>query len=191
MKISIKCSLENIVTNLDGSISYYFKQEQQKDVNIYKVADEIKKCQEGAKNCLRVDIDKYREQRSLDANTYFHVLVHKLAEYHNIGNDEMKIKMNLEYGTPAVDKKGNIVMVKIPADVNISDFYDYAKWYAEKKEKNQICNYYIFYKQTHTLNTQEMSRLIEGVISECKQVGIETKTPEQIREMLSLWESQK
>ena len=34
-----------------------------------------------------------------------------------------------------------------------------------------------------------MSQLIDGVVQECQALDIETKTPEQIAEMLSLWES--
>lgn len=188
MKINLKCKLENIVQNIDGSISYYFKQEKTDLKTSNKIIQEIKNCQESAKNDLEITIDKYRKQRSLDANAYFHLLVHKLAEYYNEGNDFVKIKMNLEYGTPAVDEDGNQVIIKLPETVDITKFYEYAKFLGQKKEKNYNCNYYIFYKRTHLLNSKEMARLIDGVVRECQDVGIETKTPEQIAEMLNLWE---
>ena len=34
-----------------------------------------------------------------------------------------------------------------------------------------------------------MSRLLDLIIEECKEQGIETKTPNEISEMLSLWEN--
>ena len=37
--------------------------------------------------------------------------------------------------------------------------------------------------------TPQMSRLIDMVIEDCKENGIETKTPNEIAEMLSLWEN--
>ena len=39
---------------------------------------------------------------------------------------------------------------------------------------------YLFYKQTHTLNTKEMAQLIDGVVRECHEAGIETYTEEEI-----------
>ena len=139
---------------------------------------------------LKITIKQYRENRSLNANAYFHLLVNKIAEKLNIGNDECKIKMNLEYGTPAVDEVGNQVCVKMPASVDIKQFYDYAKYIGEKVENGLTLNYYVFYKETHTLDTKEMSRLIDGVASEAKTLGIETATPEQLAEMKSLWKTE-
>jgi hypothetical protein len=98
----------------------------------------------------------------------------------------MKIKMVLEYGTPATDKNGNQVVVKLPKEVDIKQFYNYAKWIGDKQEK-VMTSYYLFYKQTHTLDTKEMARIIDGVINECKELGIETITPEEKSKMLSLW----
>ena len=40
---------------------------------------------------------------------------------------------------------------------------------------------------SHTYNTKEMSRLIEGTVQEAKALGIETATPEEIRRMEERW----
>ena len=42
---------------------------------------------------------------------------------------------------------------------------------------------YLFYKQTHTLDSKEMSELIDGVVKECKDAGIETLDDIQIRNL--------
>lgn len=140
------------------------------------------------KKTLKFDIDEWKNKRSLNANSYFHVLVNEIASVMKIGNDECKIKMNLEYGSVATDKNGNKVIIKVPSDVDISKFYDYAKFIAEKEEKGLKLSYYVFYKQTHTLNTKEMARLIDGVVEEAKQLGIETKTPKELAKMKALWD---
>ena len=44
---------------------------------------------------------------------------------------------------------------------------------------------------THLYNTAEMSKFIEGVVQEAQSLGIETKTPNEIAEMMSLWETQR
>ena len=136
---------------------------------------------------IRVTITKWHEKRSLNANAYFHILVNKIAEKMGIGNDECKIRLNLEYGTIATDVNGQKVIVKLPKSVNVAEFYPYAKWIADKQEKDIMTSYYVFYKQTHTLDTKEMARLIDGTISEAQQLGIETITPDEKAKMMSLW----
>ena len=136
---------------------------------------------------LKIIIKQYKEQRSLNANAYFHLLVNRIAEKLKIGERECKINMVLDYGTPAIDDNGNQVCVKMPASVDIKKFYDYAKFIGSKNENGLELNYYIFYKETHTLDTAEMSRLIDGVVSEAKELGIETMTPDQIAELKNLW----
>lgn len=140
------------------------------------------------KKTLKIDIDEWKNKRSLNANSYFHLLVNEIASVMKIGNDECKIKMNLEYGSVATDKNGNKVIIKVPSDVDISKFYDYAKFIAEKEEKGLKLSYYVFYKQTHTLNSKEMARLIDGTVEVAKELGIETKTPEELAKMKALWD---
>lgn len=129
----------------------------------------------------KFEIKEYKERRSNDANAYFHVLVNKLARYYNFSDEDMKIKVNLDYGTIAKFDDGRIKGCKVPPDTNIKEFYKYAKWYKTDADGYDC---YIFYKETHTLNTYEMSQLINGVIQECKDVGIETKSKQEIENML-------
>lgn len=139
-------------------------------------------------NTKRYEVKEYKEKRSNDANAYFHVLVNKLARYINISDKEMKIRMNLQYGTIAKDENGNSVGVKIPKGTDITQFYDYAKWFGECEENGIKFDKYLFYKQTHTLNTKEMSQLINGVVEECRERGIETKTQTEINSLLESWD---
>lgn len=137
---------------------------------------------------LDIDIEKHREKRSLDANAYFHVLVNKLARKLGTSDTEMKIKMNLEYGTIATCKDGTKAGAKVPFGTDLSSFYPYCKKFGECVENGITFEKYLFYKQTHTLNTLEMSQLIDGVVSECKEQGIETKSREELDSLLKSWE---
>jgi hypothetical protein len=40
------------------------------------------------------------------------------------------------------------------------------------------------------MNSKEMSELIDGTVSEAKELGIDTRTPDEIERMKALWESQ-
>ena len=130
------------------------------------------------------ELKEYKQKRSNDANAYFHLLVNKLARFYNISDEDMKIKMNLDYGTIARFEDGRIKGCKVPEGTNIKEFYNYAKWYKTDEEGNDC---YMLYKQTHTLDSREMSQLINGVVQECQDVGIETRTPEEIKSLLESW----
>ena len=136
---------------------------------------------------LDIDIKKHREKRSLDANAYFHVLINQMARKLGTSDSEMKTRMNLEYGTVARNIDDTKVGIKVPYGTNVEQFYPYCKKFGECVENGMTFEKYLLYKQTHELNTKEMSDLISGVVEECKKLGIETKTKEELDSMLSEW----
>ena len=138
---------------------------------------------------LDIDLRKEFKQRGLQANKYFHSLVNELARYNRsigyaISDDEMKININLAYGTIAKDNNGKVIGAKVPKGTDIKQFYPYSKWY--KEEDN--CDCYIFYKRTHKLNTKEMWQLIKGLERECKDVGIETLEDKEFNQMMEAYD---
>lgn len=136
---------------------------------------------------LTATIDRWREKRSLSANAYFHVLCDKIAKAQRLGADEVKRALVCDYGAQATDEDGGLAGVMIPAKQEISSFYPYAKWFDTREIGGTTFDCYILYKQTHTLDTAEMSRLIDGAIQEAKQLGIETLTPAQYARMMEDW----
>lgn len=136
---------------------------------------------------VSVEIKKYREKRSKDANAYFHVLVNKIAEAQGLGNDEVKKSLVLEYGALAKDDEGYTVGFKLPASVNIDKIYPYAKIFDVREENGRTFNCYLVYKHTHELDSKEMARLIDGTIYVAKDLGIETDTPEQLAKYKEGW----
>jgi len=136
---------------------------------------------------VSVEIKKYREKRSKDANAYFHVLVNKIAEAQGLGNDEVKKSLVLEYGALAKDEDGYTVGFKLPASVNIDKIYPYAKIFDVREENGRTFNCYLVYKHTHELDSKEMARLIDGAIYVAKDLGIDTDTPEQLAKYKEGW----
>lgn len=136
---------------------------------------------------LSIEAKKYHKQRSLDANAYFHVLVNKLARKIGMSDNEMKVIMNLSYGTIAKNVDGTKVGVEVPKGTNISNFYPYAKWYGERQVGDLMFDKYLFYKPTHELDTKEMAQLIDGVVYECKDHGIETLPDDELKSLLGEW----
>ena len=136
---------------------------------------------------MNISIKRIYGKRSLDANAYFHVLVNKLARHFNISDEDMKVKMNLQYGAIARDEKNKCVGVKIPDGTDITKFYKYAKWFGDCIEGGIKFNKYLFYKETHTLNVREMMELINGVQQECLDAGIAIEEANKVSEMVENW----
>ena len=63
-------------------------------------------------------------------------------------------------------------------------------WCAETfPSKLKGCTNVILYYGSSEYDTAQMSRLIDLVVNDCKEQGIETMTPEQLENMLNTWET--
>lgn len=138
---------------------------------------------------VSVEITKYREKRSRDANAYFHVLVNKIAAVQGLSDTEVKRLLVIDYGALERDEAGKKVGAKVPASVDITQYYPYARCYDTVTENGKEYTCYLFYKRTHTLNTKEMARLIDGAVKEAKALGIETLPPHELEALEAAWEA--
>lgn len=137
------------------------------------------------------EIKEYKPLRGTQANRYFHKLINELARYNRsvgfaISDDEMKVEINLKYGTLAVGNDGIIKGCKVPKTFNLQELYPYSKKY--KEEDGLDC--YIFYKRTSELNTLEFTQLIRGLEIECKNVGIKTLDDIEFEKMMKEYEKE-
>lgn len=128
-----------------------------------------------------IEVKKHRERRTLDANAYFHLLVDKMSKELRVTADEVKHRLVCDYGSDGV-------YVRLPASANIESFgVKYYRLIGESKGTQKPCNDYLVYKPTHEMDRAEMARLIDGTVEEAKQLGIETRTPDELAELKSLW----
>ena len=133
----------------------------------------------------RCKLTEWREKRSLDANAYFWVLLDKLSTVLQVGKEELYRRYIRDVGGAS-----QIVCIKAEAaDALISGWsHNGLGWQAEQvPSKLDGCVNVVLYYGSSTFDTAQMSRLIELVIQDCEAVGIETKTPNEIEEMLNLW----
>ena len=138
---------------------------------------------EKLKNCkkLRIKAVQYREKRSLDANAYLWVLLQKLAEMLRTDKWSVYLQMLKRYGqfTYIVVKPGAVEAVK--------------KQWRECEEIGEIdvngtkAVQMLCYYGSSTYDTTEMSVLIDGVVSECKELGIETLPPAELQRIKEQW----
>lgn len=122
---------------------------------------------------VNLQIKKWRNTRSLDANAYLHALLSQIAECLGQTLDEVKRKLVVDYGVV-----GTYAM--LPKEAEIERFYPYFRAVKETtNEKGKTNVIYALYKHTSDMDSAEFSRLLNGVIEEAKAFGIDTDTPAQ------------
>ena len=182
------CSLENCLTDADGSLVVSLRVPKSENFTARQTVAKVRTGLASGNERLTAAFSWYRETRSLNANAYFHVLVDKIAKEMNLGADEVKVQMVLDYGTIQTIG-GEPVIALLPKEAKSSDYYEYAKWVGDcTAKKGKIYSQYVCYKRTHTLDKTEMARLIEGVVYEAKELGIETRTPDELASLIEKWE---
>ncbi len=128
---------------------------------------------------VNLSVKKWRNARSRDANAYFHLLVNEIATVQGLDDDAVKRHLVVSYGTLARDGDNQIIGFKLPPSVDPSNIYPYTKFYKSMEENGKTFNCYLVYKRSSEMDTAEMSRLIDGAVSEARELGIDTDTPEQ------------
>lgn len=159
---------------------------------LFEPNEDFRETYEELKDCdkLSLEIKKYRAKRSLDANAYYWTLITKLATVLDTSNAEEHNKMLGLYGYPEViDGKHCLVVLPDTEDaqkkVMRAEEY-HLKPTSDVREGNDGKSYrtYVLLRGSRTYNTQEMARLINGLISECKDANIpdsEIATPDEKR----------
>lgn len=125
------------------------------------------------------EVKKYSKKRGLKANAYYWELVNQLANVLRISKEELHFLLLQRYG------QSEIVSVLENIDVK-----PYFKYYAEAGESilnGKTFKHYKVYKGSSEMNRKEMSILIDGLVGECKEVGIETKLKSEIDSLLKEW----
>lgn len=134
---------------------------------------------------LRIKAVKYTHRRSLDANAYFHVLVGKIAEALTVSKAKAKNILICKYGQPQLLPDGAPMIYKTNAPeeymAELETIHSIPVKYAED------ATFYKIYRGSHTYDTVEMSKLIDGTVADAKELGIETMTPTELREMKERW----
>ena len=150
---------------------------------------------EGLKDAELLDIKivRHRNRRSLDANAYFHVLVGKLADELRISKPRCKNIMIGRYGQPFyIDGDGTaeaVIKTNIPASQMLENETVHCMPCGQKYEDGKELVFYKIFRGSSTYDTREMSILIDGTVSECKDLGIETLPPDELERMVRSWKA--
>lgn len=143
---------------------------------------------------LAISLKKWREHRSLSANAYYWVLVGKLSELTGQPNAVIHNMLLRRYGVAEI-VGGQLLTVMVPdtdeaeRETLEKEIYHLKPTSKLKEGKDgRMFRAYILLKGSSDFDTKEMSRLIGGTIEECKEVGIDTLSTEEVRRMMEQYE---
>ena len=137
---------------------------------------------------LVVSLKKWRKKRSLDANAYYWTLVSKIAEKNRMSKEEVHNLMLSRYGQPERDEDGTAVIISVLERINLTKHDEiHVKAIGSGTVKGKRFTHYMLLRGSHTYDTHEMSVLIDGVVSEAREMGIETMTAAEIERILAAW----
>ncbi len=179
MKTDLKAKWGEVKFLQDGRIEVSLKVDKASRSQVLSLADEVKDFD------LKVGIDKWKEKRSLDANAYCWVLIDKLAQRLNKDPEDIyKEEIRHTAGVSSI-----ICIPQKAADMFCTNWEKKGSgWMTERSEsKLEGCvNVKVWYGSS-TYDTAQMSRLIENVVQDCREQGIETMDEEDLRSLIKQW----
>lgn len=125
------------------------------------------------------EVNEHHEKRSLNANAYAWALIGKIADEIRSSKEEVYMIMLKRYGQHEV--------ISVRSDIDISGYVKYYEPFATGYIGQTQFTHYKVYKGSSEFNTKEMSVLIDGIISEAKELDIETLPPAEIQRMKERW----
>ena len=133
-----------------------------------------------------IEIKEVKKKRSLDANAYFWVLCGKLAAKTRQNKTDIYRYLIQEIGD-------NFVIIPLRNDA-VDTFVKNWKarglgWICEVLGDSKLDGYTTVcaYYGSSTYDNRQMSNLIDSIVFECKEQGIETKTPQELAQLKDLW----
>jgi hypothetical protein len=138
--------------------------------------DKIKDCDK-----LSIRAVKHRERRSLDANAYMWVLLQKIAQVLHQDKWNIYLEMLGRYGV------FTHIIVKPNVADKVKEEWRTVKELGEVNVNGTTGIQLQCYFGSSTYNTKEMSVLIDGVVSEARELGIETLPVEELQRLKEMW----
>ena len=132
-----------------------------------------------------VEIKEHREKRSLDSNAYAWLLIDRLAEKLRIPKTEIYRRYIREIG-------GNNETVCVTAEAadKLRSGWEHngLGWLTDTMpSKLPGCTNVVLYYGSSTYDTAQMSRLIDLIVQDCREQGIETLPPGKLAGMMEEW----
>jgi hypothetical protein len=137
------------------------------------------------KKLLAIEVSQQKRKRSLDSNSYLWILSQKIAEALHTTKELVYQKVIRDVG------QFEIVPIKNEA---VERWIEVWKgkglgWFAEVMEDSKIPGYkkVISYYGSSVYDQHEMSVLLDEIVSQCKELDIETMSSKELETLKSNW----
>lgn len=132
-----------------------------------------------------VEIKEYRKKRSLDQNALYWSVLTQFASAMHMSNNEAHNRMLRDYGQ--VKRFGDKIAFVVLPDTDeverqtLEAETEHLKPTSQVKIGNDGMNYrtYMMLKGSSSYDTAEMTRLLDGLLEECRQIGIEVLSDQE------------
>lgn len=127
------------------------------------------------------EIKQHREKRSLNANSYAWVLISKIAEASFLSKEAVYLHCLRMYGQSEI--------VSVRSEINVEGYFKYYEPFGHSVLNGRDFTHYKVYKGSSEYNTLEMSVLIDGIVQDAKELGIETLPPQELMRLKEMWQT--
>lgn len=185
--IQAKYNGYKILENGDIEISFIIEKD---GLYVFKQGVQaIKEYIKQGKDKLSLTVSKFYKKRSLDANAYAWCLMSQLAAVLKISKEEVYQNYITEIGC------FEPLPIKNERVENFREIWQ-AKgtgWVLEVIDNSKLPGYKLCHAHygSSTYNTEQMSRLIEMIVIDCKEQNIETMTPLELQKLKEAWNERK
>ena len=169
MKIQSKAQIRWALQAKSGKIIVDFET----DLNDIAVIEELKD----------KDIDltfcEHKEKRSIAANNYLWALCNELGNKLRISKDEVYLNCLRKYGQSEI--------ISVRSNVSVKGFFKYYEEIGTGTVNGKEFTHYKVYKGSSEYDTREMSILVDGVVEDAKEQGIQVLSASELELLKEEW----
>jgi hypothetical protein len=136
-------------------------------------------------SCIDIKIQKHREQKSKEANAYFHALARQIAAVLTVPFAQAKNMLIYRYGQPELLEDGSQLTYVSPAPVDF--MMNYEAIHTAPIGTDGENTIYAVYRGVRSYSKAEMSQLIDGTVMEAIQLGVDVYPTSKINEIKENW----
>ena len=126
------------------------------------------------------EIKEHKEKRSLTANAYAWSLIGKIADALRTSKEDTYLTMLKRYGQSEI--------VSVLSSIDVTGYFKYFEAVGKATLQGKEFTHYKIFKGSSEYDSREMAILIDGIISEAKDLDIETLPPREIERLKEMWE---
>lgn len=124
----------------------------------------------------KYEIKEYKDKRSLNSNAYAWKLITELGNILRKSKEEVYLQMLKDYGQSEV--------VSMLSSINPEGYFKYYEKFGTGVVNGKEFTHYKIFKGSSEYDKREMSILIDGIVQDCRAVGIQTLEDKEIEELI-------